>query len=110
MKIESFKIPMYAGWPFFRVFCAVVIFWTICCLIAIIFRRESVAEACKSSLLFFKVILGMILFITTLLFDNFTEGVLYLKFPEEITLIQIFVLLILLVDICTSFIDIFDKK
>ncbi|WP_142318235.1 hypothetical protein [Bacillus cereus] len=63
----------------------------------------------KSTIILFKIMISAGLFILTLTFQYNPDGQeFYFKWPKEITLIQMFLLPIIFIDMCTSVIDLFD--
>ncbi|AFU18106.1 hypothetical protein MC28_G373 (plasmid) [Bacillus thuringiensis MC28] len=105
MNIEIFKLSMEQAEPILKSFFIIAAAYFVGCIIML--RSNMSPNAVKKGLTLLKVCISILLFAFTLLFqyDASVKEVSF-EWPKEITLIQIFLLPIILIDIFTGIIEV----
>lgn len=107
MNIETFKIPMDVAWPVLKWIFIIIGSYAVINIAVMWMGFKSMTV--KGTIMLFKILISAGLFGLTLTFQYNPDGQeIYFKWPEEITLIQMFLLPILFIDMCTSIIDLLD--
>ncbi|MGG0219099.1 hypothetical protein ABEZ32_23515 [Bacillus mycoides] len=110
MNVEIFKISLEIGWPTLKGIFTLIFFYFVVCLIMMYFFGSKAVIA-KKMLLILKVTASLALFGFTLMFQYNPDGhKIFFDWPKEITLIQMFLLPIILIDICISIIEVLTPE
>jgi len=110
VNVEVFKVSIEIGWPVLKGFFSIIGFYFIICIgMGLVWGRKALIV--KKMFLVFKVAFSLMLFASTLLFQyNPEANKIFFDWPNEITLIQFFLLPIILIEICLSLIEIFTPE